>query len=251
MMLIRFATCSAVATAALAAGSAHAAPLDFTVNASNELATIELEDGNVVNGSDLINVTLTDFDDTNGGTIMITPGGSSGTPADRSSVLEDLRIDTGFANPESAEFTFNTPIINRAGVDFLFFDYGGRDAFSITTPNNISINAASSDGKDVGLALSTNLRNGPNITTVQELEAADFTPRAGNPSNASRQGIIGFDLDDFGYLAGESVSFITFNDIGGSDPVLVLGVQAVPEPGSLALIGVGGLLVLTRKRRSV
>ena len=101
------------------------------------------------------------------------------------------------------------------------------------------------------MALTTDLRNGPNITTVQQLEAADFTPRANNPSNAADQGVIGFDLDDFGYLAGESVSSITFNNGStiSSDPVLVLGVQAVPEPGSLALIGLGGMLMMTRKRR--
>ena len=98
-------------------------------NGSNELATIELESGNVVSGSDLINVTLTDFDDTNGGTIMITPLGSNGTPADRSSVLEDLRIDTGFANPESAEFVFNTPIVNRTG--------GGLPVFRLRRPRRL------------------------------------------------------------------------------------------------------------------
>ncbi len=240
--------------ASVNSGTAQAALLNFTINGSNELGTIELEGGQIVNGTDLINVTVTDVDDPS--LIVILQDGSTTAPTDRTTLMSDLRLDTGFANVESVEFTFNTPIVNRAGIDLLVFDYGGftgqsRDDFVLTTPNSATQTYTNVTGVSNGTDLFTELADATTaITNVAELQASGFTNFRG--SVAGDQGVLGIELSDFGYAQGDTVASFVLTT-SNTDPVLILGIESasipIPEPASVALVGLGGLCLLSRRRR--
>lgn len=243
--------------AAVSVGPAHAAVTAYTVSGGN-LVDITV-DGVTFDATDLTNVTLTDIDDPDARLIL--PNGSdlSDIPDPASAVISDLNLFTGLVNPASAEVTFTTPIVNRAGIDLLIFDLGGfsGDTFTVTFPNAVTTGSLSAaDGivqtpgvpfELIGIGGSS---GGANVTSVAELDAAVFTSVTGFSTGARSSGVVGLDLSDFGYNPGDSIASIVIDGSDGLDPVLVLGIEAIPEPTSLAVLVAAGLGALMRRRRT-
>ncbi|QNN21853.1 hypothetical protein HED60_06055 [Planctomycetales bacterium ZRK34] len=225
-----------IVTALLLAGfvaSTQAAVSSYELTSSYDLKTLTA-DSKTYAASRLINVTLTDVDDSS---IQLIYFRDTALTSDRSSVIEDLSINTGIANLMSGEFMFNAPVVNRPGIDFVLFDFGGQnEAFSITL-NSVTQGYSTLDTTVItGLLIEAYSTTDP-VTTVAELEAVSFP--ANTDSSASLTGAIGIDLDDFGLATGASATSFLFTSTN-VDPLLIVGLPAVPSPSALP----AGLLLL-------
>ena len=227
----------AMAAALLLAGfvaSTQAAVSTYVLSGSFNLKNLTA-DSNTYAASRLINVTLTDVDDTS---IQLIYFRNTALPLDRSSLIEDISLNTGIANLKSGEFTFNAPVVNRPGIDFVIFDYGGQnEAFSITL-NSVTQGYSTLDTTVSASLLAELYSTTDPVTTVAELEAVNFPTNA--DSSASITGAIGIDLDDFSLATGASATSFLFTSTN-VDPLLIVGLPAVPTPSALP----AGLLLLT------
>ena len=224
--------------------------------------------------ANLTNVQLTDV--ASFATPLLVPGLNAAVPAPgtRASLLEDWRLDSGVIEPfstaggalDSFEVTFLNPVVNSAGEDILVFDAGAQETTFFYINNDDS--AAGDAGSPQRLApanFSSTLVNvnyslfsyndglgsgsaSQNVDTLEELESpTGFT----FSSNGTQVGIAaaGLDLSNFGVPLGGTVSSIRFQAVSGRiDPVLIVGLPAVPEPAGLGLLAAGSLL-LRRTRR--
>lgn len=229
------------------AGSLQAAVTGFTLS-SNTLVDVTV-DGQTHAAASLINVTLSDIDDSNA-QLILTQGSAVPASGSRAALLSDLRVDTGLANTSRIELTFDTAIKNRSGIDLLIFDLSGfdNDSMTVTFPNTQTSGALNSGNTyQNGTGITFNLASSSDDpTTVAELEAATFsTPQQ---FSSSATGVAGIDLSNYGYAVGDSISSIVITGSGNLvDPVLVLGIEAVPEPATLALCVIGGLVLVPKR----
>jgi hypothetical protein len=181
--------------------------------------------------ADLVNVTLTDIqgvsDDGDRVRLFVPNGGS--VPADRSSVIEDLNLNTGFNNAESITVDFNTPLINSGGIDLILFDWGTKDPITVTI-NGVTRSYTSSDyDNEPGGSLTTSIfRSAGAVNSVSELESDSYASFSGS---ASAQTAVGIDLSDFGIALNASATTVRFDDnttVGSAmDPLAVVGLTKV------------------------
>lgn len=216
----------------------------------------------------LTNVTLTDVASVS--LPLLAPGlnASVPLPGTRASLLEDWRLDSGIIEPfsiaagplDSFEVTFNTPVVNSVGEDILVFDIGGlettffyinnddSEAGNTSSPQRIDSSKFATNLLNVNYTLfSYNNNADTNVDSLTELESSTgFTFH----SNGDGVGVsaVGLDLSSFGVPLGGSVDSIRFQAVSGRiDPVLIVGLPAVPEPAGLSLIAFAALGLLRRR----
>lgn len=210
----------------------------------------------------LTNIDLTDVGAT--GSVLATQSGA-GLPAvgNRAELLEDNRMDTGVINPVSTaadadfsfEVTFLHPVVNSDGEDILVFELGGNDTTRFWINNdraNQSLDIAPANfSSDLLTGMPFDLYSYNNagdidINTMAELESP--TGFTFNSSSTSSVNAAGIDLSSFGIPLGGTLSSLRFQAVTGRiDPVMIVGLPAVPEPASLALL-IPGLLGLRQHR---
>ncbi|QNN22572.1 PEP-CTERM sorting domain-containing protein [Planctomycetales bacterium ZRK34] len=240
---------------------AKAAPVDIT-----DITNVSLGSGGVVNSmtvqigggpgtdtllqSDLINVTLTGYTDSDNAQLTLTDGGSVPSPV--ASVVEDFSIDSGIANPSSATFTFNAPVVNRPGADIILVDVGGNnDALTVAIGSeDVAYIASTADysgfaGRAFDIMQSDG--GGP-FTSVSDLNNATFS-LASSTSSSNRNFLL-IELDDFLVASGDSITALTIT-ASEYDPMAVFGIAytAIPEPASMTLFAAAGGLCMLRRRR--
>ena len=101
--------------------------------------------------------------------------------------------------------------------------------------------------------LSFNIRvNGGGLIPATAADASNFNIGMGSDGPAEDINQLVFDLFDLGFQVGDSISTVYIENIdsgsGTSDPDFIFAGVAVPEPATLCLLGLGGLLL--RKRRA-
>ena len=212
--------------------------------------------------AELIGIDVTAYGGTTAGTarlILPNQGGSGTTPApppgDRAALLENLSMDRGFNNVVNWQVMFDQPIVNDTGIDVILFDFGDNsDTISVSIPSGTPQNYIGSDFQVV-------VPNNPSIHVLIDIRISDGTANTltllespstvfnGTSGSASGVVALGIDLTDLGVAPGGSASVLNFSDPDGTiDPLVIVGLPAIPEPGSLILLGVGGVLMLTRRR---
>ena len=217
--------------------------------------------------SELIGVDLTDVDAFQI-PLLVQNGSSLPAAGTRATLLEDGRLDTGVINitttngtPDRAlEVTFATPVVNSAGEDVLLFDLGGDDGLRFWIHNNRN----EPDSEDLAsTAFSANLISGmpytlygysnggdQDINSLEELESPVGYSLNSNSSGDIRA--IGLDLSLVGVPLGDAVSSIRFQSqapSGRIDPVMIVGLPAVPEPAGLASVAAAAVAGTLRRRR--
>lgn len=250
---------AAVNSAMLIASTLSGAVTAFTDggDASGLLIDVTV-DGTTYNGADLVSGSLTDV--TQDSARLIYGDGSIPATGSRSTMIEDLNLQTGLINISSMDFTFDSPIENISGIDFLIWDWGsyGSDSFDLTingttftglTESNLPT-GGSALANDPGTRFNAQLTDaGSAVNSLADLESASLT---GNSNSLAWTGVIGIDLDAFGVSSGGSVGSFSITNASGFDPVLVGGLAAVPEPSTYALLGglmALGMVVLRRRVR--
>ena len=264
---------AAAMLAAMPASSASAAVIGATV-ADASSGNYTLTSVSVTRGSagtftyvpsQLTGVDLTDVGAT--GSVLLVPNNASvPAPGTRSTLLEDGRLDTGVINPVSTsaavdfsfEVTFSNPVVNSDGEDILVFEVGGGD------PTRFYANGNAAQSFDVTASnFATNLLSGMPITlyaysggTVDDLAELEtsttYTLDAGG-SNPSSVAAVGLDLSSFGIPTGATISSLRFQTTNTSsrlDPVLIVGLPAVPEPAGAAVAALAFSGVLLSRRRN-
>ncbi|WFB37719.1 PEP-CTERM sorting domain-containing protein [Kiritimatiellota bacterium B12222] len=212
-------------------------------------------DGVLYDATSMVNGEMTGFTDS--GQVQLMAGKSTtSAPAvgQRSDVMSDLRLDTAMLNINEIVFTFDQAILNTGSgkIDVVIFDWGAfnGDDFSVTIDGNTISGLSDANvptGGDVhteSISLTSNWFATPSphsgVTTVDELNTMTFGSVV-NSSSGGTQGVIGLDLTDFGVAIGGSITQMTISETGtvSVDPSLILGVQAIPEPSSIWMLGLG------------
>ncbi len=179
----------------------------------------------------LIGATASNVTGTSNGDRYWAQNGSN--PGSDAAALSGLTITNGVANFTGVTLDLNTTV--NAGDDAAFFwiDFGTEGPMVFTPLDD--------NGDAIGSWSFTSSTFGTTFSPTFDLQ--------GVVSSGAFGGIT-FTLDDFtggtGTLTG--VAGLQVTDNGLSDPA-VFGVAVIPEPASLALLGLGGLCLLGRRRR--
>ena len=160
---------------------------------------------------------------------------SPGNPA----LLTGANFDTGIANiglsgAPTYTISYSTPIINHVGDDLGI-------VVARYTEDNI-VFAVSTDG----VSFSSNTVYGPSTALDTGVHKRYFYG-GGGPFDAELF-VQPVDLSDFGLNLGDSILATRTGGFSQLDLVRVAGFAAVPEPGSMAAIGLGVAFLSSRRR---
>ncbi len=214
----------------------------------------------------LINVKVTDVDAY--GQQLLLPRGAPLPPAgSRAQVLEDWAVNTGINNittvngtpDRSLEVTFTRPVINSEGPDIVLIETGGDDGFRWWINDD-----RANQGADAPInAYSQTLMFGIPVTAYQfgngsqsilgldDLESPTGWSFGSDFSRDLRA--MSLDLSSVGVPLGGSVTSIRLQSFAGNqrvDPVLIVGLPVVPEPGGLAMLGLAAGALMRRRRHT-
>ena len=159
---------------------------------------------------------------------------STSDPGSQTVALTDNRLDTMVLNVfEDSEFEFAAAPTSLSDVLFVF---------EVATPET---------GVKIQLIDSSNTRIGNEVDLVVTNTGESLNPEssAGGQNTWAINGGA-YKISDFGITAGQlsSVDGFVYSTGGGTD-FMVAGIATVPEPSSTALIGLGGLALILRRRR--
>lgn len=259
---MKVSTCSLItglAVGAAMAGTAQGAVLEFTdaefsaVNSSDRIRntsnitsyTTSAGSVNTLAGA----ATVTSV--TGGTDLSRNFWGRDGSEKDGAASLVGLDVSTGAININVADFEFGV-VLGDAGATG-----DGNDLFIVDIQNKAGATVRPLDvnGNLIGdFVLSLTSGNFGTESPVRldwNLNGSAASPLndVGSTATVSINGV-GFDLSDFtgtGTLTG--VAGLRIDGGGSLDPAVVgFNTQAVPEPGSMALIGLGLTLMLSRRR---
>ena len=220
--------------------------------------------GQAYTTAQLVQGTVTSFVGDGTGSLLITRGGGAAsvdTAQKRRDLLEtDWDASTGIINPQNSNqnfgFTFNSAIVNNAGADFVMFEIDNGtsgDDFDIEI-NGITLQFSAISGGgwgDTGVISNSSIFDvSPAPGNLTDLLNNGGSVRSGNAVAQPVWGT-GIDLSDFGVADGASITSFTFDGRGTDliDPVIIAGLQAVPEPSSsFLLLTACGALLLKRRR---
>jgi hypothetical protein len=205
--------------------------------------------------------------------ILVQSGASLPASGTRATLLEDNRLDTGIINitttngtpDRSAELTFNQPVVNSDDADILLFDVAGTDGIrwwinDDRTSQSADLLPASNSpallsGMPFTLYQYSNPAQSNNILSLSDLES-DSSNFSFSANSSGTVHALELDLSTVGVPIGGSVSSIRFQTLTGVtgagtgriDPVMVVGLPAVPEPSGVTFIG--ALLLAGAAQRS-
>ncbi len=175
-------------------------------------------------------------------------GEQSTDPGSSAGLLENLDVMTGYVNiagQTNYDFMFNAPYRFSSATgnpgnddDFFVFEISPSDS-----PDNVTLQALDSSSSPLGSAVFLN-------QTAIPGDVIRF--RAPNPAQTDMSGW-GFDYDDFGVADATQIAGLRIYDSrsgGGFDPGVVGINNAIPEPGTLGLLGVAVAAMLLRRRRA-
>lgn len=237
--MVKWKKMGAAAGIVLAVAAARPAPgsvTDVTLSGSNlselslERASLELS----YDASQFVGITLQDLrgNDGNEQARLFVPGASAPAAGARSSVIEDLALDTGFNNIDYFTAAFNTPLVNSAGADLLLFDWGSSDAVSVTINGQTISYGAGAFVQNATGSLATNIRaSNVAVTSKAILESASTTFSQVATSNATVS-VLAIDLSDFGVALHASAGAVHVQDDNtpsSFDPLAVVGLPSVPD----------------------
>ena len=137
---------------------------------------------------------------------------------------------------------------DRNTPDWLTLTYGTGLTVGPDTEFVVFEITSSSSGVDTeGLSWKIGF-NGATPVAVTSAQVSHF-PDPGSTQDTN-MGV--FDLADFGFTAGDTLSSVRIENIdsgsGTSDPDFIFAGLTVPEPTSFALLAIGGLTVMRRRR---
>ena len=138
---------------------------------------------------------------------------------------------------------------NRTTPDWLQLNYaGGLTIAPGSTEFVVFEITSSSSGVDTeGLSWKIGF-NGATPVAVNALDVSHFP----GPNGVEDTNMAVFDLLDYGFSIGDTLNSVYIENIdsgsGTSDPDFIFAGLAVPTPGALALVGLGGLAGLRRRR---
>ncbi len=256
---------SALSAATVGIGAVAADPNNFaTFTPNTTILSSVTVGGQAYTTAQLVQGTVTSFVGDGSGSLLITSGGgaaSVNTAQKRRDLLEtDWDASTGIINPQNSNqnfgFTFNSAIVNQAGADFIMFEIDNDstgDDFDIEI-NGMTMQFSTISGSgwgDTGVNSNSRIFDvNPAPENLSELLNNGGSVRTGNTIVQPVWGT-GIDLSDFGVADGASISSFTFDGRGSDliDPVIIAGLQAVPEPSSsLLVLTACGALLLKRRR---
>jgi hypothetical protein len=246
---------AAAATTALFTTGASAAVVTNLSGAT--VTSLDVDRGSTVynyDTSELINVELTAFGGNSSGSsdlYFAVPDGSDLTvpaPGTRAGLVEDFDLSTGLLNLNGAStFSFDSAVVNDTGTDIVIYDIGGGDDVTLSVPGGTST-IVNPTFVDAGVGNVSSVLRGlaADADTLTELET--IAKNGATTGNSNPRAYYEVDLSTFEIADGASVSSITLTGEGNIDPVLIVGLPAIPEPASVALLGLGGLCLLGRRR---
>ena len=216
-----------------------------------------------VAASDLIGVSVFHLHGAQNSNNVLSPGATDPGGAARTSLMEDLALNTGIINPGTTGtltaaqqaalgptnsvtnglgVNFDGGLRNGPGIDLVVFEiapngFADVDAFLVNRVDGIegSLRVTENDYSVTGANLGTQLVNA-DATDLNAFIAGGWGPGGG----VTQPWVgVGIDLSDLGYSEFEVVDGLLFSDAEGGgniDFTLIAGLpHAVPEPTSIAL----------------
>ncbi len=242
----------------LAAAPVSAATIDSITTLGDPDATLT---GVTVDGvlyTDWQRPTLTGWTGSSGSEVYLyNTDNSVPTSGQRAAQLTgDDKLLTGLANVPVITLTFATPVTNGVGAEIVVFDLtptsNATDNGVTVTINGVTRTVTTDLGWTTGLVSSTvvDLPRAQNVNqTIDDLAELESITTVDDFGPDRDFNVAGFaiDLSDFGVASGASVTSLIIDGDQSFDPGFV-GAVIIPEPVSLVLLGLGGLIMLRRRR---
>jgi len=157
---------------------------------------------------------------------------STSDPGSVTEAVTDDRIDSWVKDvDDNSQYFFEAAPVSTDDVLFFFEFTGGKTA---------TVQLIDSDGDQVG---TSTVSFGDAEGIFGKLDPTDFST-----FNITLQAV---EFSDFGVTSGNigDVAGIEITSTSTFDDPMLIGHTGIPEPASLALVGVGSLLILTGRRR--